>query len=424
MEVPILDSISGKRKFTVIKGGNTSRVGSKTREFVSAYVTDTRLMGVIGLYIHWTLSDLNGSTDLHQFFYLDAEEFGFETYRSLTGNDEGEFLFLEQSITGGLGGLRSEVTETEARYLIQDFFDKNSKLGLPWPEGKSEYSFLLKPKVEFSVQEKQVLVGKMCTPILSEYQLIHYFLMRIFGKDLEGASYLIDPSVVAVYKNTSEALGRFNFYKGRQEATLCKNAIERYEDESGLSYICESLVEINYKYKVVLSEVTIAPVSGTEKNKEKKFCIASAKERSSCKVTGADAALMVYRPEFLTVYEIATDLDDFDALFIPMMAGCMLTQHDNGRLFLEFNKDNDHVNKRVFRLNEDIHCLYYVSDYGQLILSAYSLAEISAVEKKIRKTGLLEVLVLSERYEFKEPILYEFIQSDFDDFTDFLSSIE
>jgi hypothetical protein len=102
MEVPILDSISGKRKFTVIKGGNTSRVGSKTREFVSAYVTDTRLMGVIGLYIHWTLSDLNGSTDLHQFFYLDAEEFGFETYRSLTGNDEGEFLFLEQSITGGL----------------------------------------------------------------------------------------------------------------------------------------------------------------------------------------------------------------------------------------------------------------------------------------------------------------------------------
>lgn len=415
---------AGKRKFTVIKGGNTADLGSKGRSFLSAYVTDTRLMGVLGLYMHWDIKDPFGSTDLHQFFYLDAEEFGFESYTSLIGNDSEALMFIEKSIIGGLGGSKSDLTEEEARYLLQEFADMNGQKGLPWPEDKSAYAFLLNPRVTLSPCEKQVLVSKICAPIVSDYQLIHYFLMRLFARDYEGASYLVDPRLLRNEASVADTLSRLSLLKHKQEATLCKNVIDPYEDESGSSFMCESLVETNYKYRVIVSEITTTEPFDQALSENRPVFIASVKERSSFKVTPAEAALMLNRPEFLTVYEITTGKDEFDEVFLPLMNGTMLTQHEDGRLFLEFNKDNTHVNRKTFRLNDDIHCLFYESDYGQLIISAYSMADISEIERRIRKTPLNELLILSERYEFKDPVLYEFIQSDFEDFADFLDSIE
>jgi hypothetical protein len=34
------------------------------------------------------------------------------------------------------------------------------------------------------------------------------------------------------------------------------------------------------------------------------------------------------------------------------------------------------------------------------------------------------VLLASAKYEFKEPVLYEFIQSEFDDFAEFLETLK
>jgi len=98
----------------------------------------------------------------------------------------------------------------------------------------------------------------------------------------------------------------------------------------------------------------------------------------------------------------------------------MQTIHENGRLYLEFNKNNDHVNKKIFRLNEDIHGLYFATDFGQLIIATYSLSEIHEIEKTLSKSEISTCIIPTAKYEFKEPILYEFIQSDFDDFSDFL----
>ena len=416
--------ITGKRKFTVIKGGITEDLGTKSRSFLSSYITDTRLMGVLGLYIHWETRDPLGPSDLHQFFYLDAEEFGFESYTSLVGNDSQELLFVEKSIIGGLGGSKSELNEDEARYVLQEFAEINGQKRLPWPEDKNAYAFLLNPKVNLSPAEKQILVGKICAPIVSEYQLVHYFLMRLFARDFEGASYLIDPKLLDPGKSSADNLTKFSLLKNKREATLCKNVIDHYEDENGLSYMCESLVETNYKYSVIVSEITLTKSAELTEQQNQKVYIASAKERSSFRVTPAEAALMLNRPEFLTVYEIATGKEEFDDVFLPLMNGTMMTQHDDGRLFLEFNKDNSHVNRKTFRLNDDIHCLFYSSDYGQLIISAYSMAEITEIERRLRRTPLNEFLILTERYEFKDPVLYEFIQSDFEDFAEFLDSIE
>jgi hypothetical protein len=386
-----------ERKFTVIKGGAAAALNNNRRRFLSGFITDTRLMGVVGLYIHWELSNSDFASDFHQFFYFDAEEYGFETYKSLLGSDPEALSMMEQALIGGLGGNKVNINEREAAYLVQKYVAMNESLSLPMPEGKNEYEFLLDEPIVLTDHENEVLVDKLCTPIISEYQLINYFLMRNFGHDQEAAAYLAADHLALDILPESEG------------ATLCKNSIEEFFDENGCSYLCESLIEFDSKYKLIISEIVLEDgrIGGTKK-------------RSSFFVTSAEAAMMLNHPEFITVYEILTEMEDFLKRFAGFSANSMQTIHENGRLYLEFNKNNDHVNRKIFRLNEDIHGLYYATDFGQLIIAAYSLSEIHEIEKALSKSEINSAIIPTAKYEFKEPILYEFIQSDFDDFTDFL----
>ena len=134
--------------------------------------------------------------------------------------------------------------------------------------------------------------------------------------------------------------------------------------------------------------------------------------------------MMLNRPEYITVYEILSNPAEFDERFLPTAAAAMQTNHDNGRLFMEFNKNNDHVNRKTFLLNEDVFGLYYVSDFGQFIVAAYGLNEIASIEKNLQKGSLNPSLLPTAKYEFKEPVLYDFIQSEFEDFDDFLLSLQ
>ena len=389
------------RNFTLIKGGLSAPGRGDKKEFVSAYVTDTRLMGVVGLYIHWESQIDNINSGFHQFFHFDSEEYGFETYRSIPGNDISDIDYLEQALMGGLGGKKVKVTKKEAQSLLQSYANMNRKKSLPFPDGSKEYSFLLDNEVEMSEDEERVLFAKQCTPIISVYQAINYFLMRCFGKDFEAASFLTDVSFP------------IDIYSDIPVATLCKNTIDYVESEQGGSYLCESLIEHDAAYVLLVSEITV---------KENNLC--SFEKCGGMPVTAVEAAMMLSRPEFVTVYEINCSPDEFDERIVEMTKSMLMTIHDTGRLFLSFKKNNDHVNNKVFRLNEDVSGIYYVTDYGQMIVAAYSSKTISAMEKTLRASSLSHVLEPVAKYEFKEPVLYEFIQSDFEDFEDFLDFIK
>ena len=389
------------RNFTLIKGGLSYPYESDKKTFISAFVTDTRLMGVVGLYIHWEIESGSFTSDFHQFFYFDAEEYGFETYRSITGNDMSEVSYIEHALMGGLGGQKIDLTQREAAFLIQSYAEMNRRISTPLPDGQKEYGFLLELEVELTSEEKLELFGKQCAPITSTYQAINYFLMRCFGKDYAAARFL------------SQGDFPLDIYADIPAATLCKNTIDLFENESGASYLCESLIEYDASYVLIVSEIVMA-----------KTKIASFEKRSVMQVSAIEAAMMLSRPEFVTVYEILSTPEEFGAGLAELTTGTLLTIHDGGRLFLSFNKNNDHVNKQVFRLNEDVFGLYYVTDFGQMIIAAYSIKGIHAMEKELRKSALSQSLLPVSKYEFKEPVLYEFIQSEFEDFEDFLDFIK
>ena len=85
---------------------------------------------------------------------------------------------------------------------------------------------------------------------------------------------------------------------------------------------------------------------------------------------------------------------------------------------------NDHVNRQTFMLSADVSGIYYLTDSGQLLAAAYDLPGIHALEKDLRKSVLAPYVIATGKYEFKEPVLYEFVESNFEDFDEFIEFIQ
>lgn len=394
-----------KPKLTVIEGGLAASIDKRPKFFLSAYVTDTRLMGVLAVHAFWKIPCGDELSDFHQFFYIDCEEMGLETYKSLLDSDPAEIEMVEQALIGGLGASKIEISERQLMGLLTYYRMFNEKHNLPLPEKYEEYRFLLEPETVLTPEESHILMNLICGEIRSDHQTINYFLMRCFGRDYAGAAYLAE--------------GKFplDLYDNYRQATFCKNVIDKdtsYAD-GAVAYMCESLIEMNNCYETVISRVVVRDLK-----------IVDFEHCSGFAVSSAEAAMMLSKPEFVTVYEVLLSDQDMDDNIgeLTVTLNTVMSVHDNGRLFMAFKSSNSHVDSRVFRLSNDVRGIYFLTDYGQLIMAAYSLKEIQALERKLAACPLAPFLMATAKYEFKEPVLFEFINSDFEDFEDFLDAIK
>lgn len=400
-----------KPLFTVIEGGLLTAEKNTKKHFISAYVTDTRLMGVLAIYAHWHMeppaTDPSGEEDyldLHQFFYIDCEEMGLESYKSVTGNDFEELELAEQALIGGLGAKKKDITERQLRSLLTYYKNFNRHHGLPLPDDYRDYGFLLEEDVILDELQHDNLMKLICGDITSDYQAVNYFLMRLFGRDYSGASYVADKGCP------------LDIYSKYHQATFCKNVIDKSHtyDDGAVSYLCESLIEMKGNYETVITEVIV-----------KNLKVVDCRHCSGFSISAAEAAMMLAKAEFVTVYEVLLRDDDMDNNIgeLTVDLNAVMSFHENGRMFMAFKPTNDHVNSRIFRLSNDVKGVYFLTNYGQLIVAAYSLQDIRFLENKLKLSMLAPFLITTAKYEFKEPVLFEFVQSDFEDFDDFLDFI-
>lgn len=388
-----------KNGLTVLQGGLLNSANIKEKRFVSSYVTNTRLMGVLGMYIHWELPEDDEHHDYHQFFYFDAEEYGFETYHSVLGNDLNRIVEIENTLIGGLGGEQIPITMREAQFLFQEYSHINLKLGIPFPDGYDEYAFLMGNSITLTAAETEALMEKQCVTLHSPYEALNYFLMRCFGKDFSAAGYLASHKV------------NLELFPDYQAATFCKNSIDAGKAPG--EYLCESLIETEDNYYLTVTSLTLDHMR-----------ISTFERISSFKVSPSEAALMLSRSEFVCAYEMVCGPDEFTKDSSRLASTSMVTAHDQGTLFMIFHENNSHVDKREYRINEDILGMYYVSHFGQLITAAYTLDDTRRLETDLSTSTLGRKLIPVARYEFREPILYEYIQSGFDDFELFIEAIK
>ena len=390
-----------KAKLRLIKGGPDISLGDAPKKFISAFVTNTRLMGVLVVYVHWKVETGEDHLSLHQFFYVETTEVGIESYRSVYGNNQKTLIEIEQAMTGGLGGEKVGISEKETYMLLQKYADLTEKLGNSLPSGIEEYGFVLDENPEYTSMEEIALFKKTCAKITNTEQLINYFLMRYISADFTASDYLsyqpLDRDIVPTSKSQ----------------ILCINEIETRRDENGnVSYICESLVEDMTIYRILITELRL-----------KGKLISSFDKISDFTVSPAEAAMKLARPEFITVFEIMDGKDEVIEAVADMYPAALINKTDMGIVYMMFKNNNDHLKEAFYRLNDDIKGIIYVTDEDQLIVSSYSLPQINRLENEIQYSKFGNMVIALAKYEFKESIFYDFMQSDTGDFLHYMEYV-
>ena len=399
--------------FKVIDGGLLENSAASRKKFISAFITNTRLMGVVGITVHWKLIDNSVNTEFWQCFYLDAEEYGFDSYEFVVGPDdeETEELALELSdrLMGGLGGHPVEISERETRSLVQDYVYMNIKKEIPIPD-EAEVDFIMKPEVTLSIDERKELMDKQCEEITGEYQLVNYFIMRCVGQDFEAARYL--------------ASGHMNFsaLSGYMPSTLLRNSAELTGNDfnadkkdsfrTAWTYRCQSLIEDRGSYFVMTSRVTVEDLK-----------VIDFKVIDRERITPMEADMMTKRDEYVILNELDDDPSDFVKSSCSYTVRSQETAYECGRLFVIFNADNSHVAEKIYKLHNDVFGSVFVNDMGQLIVSSFSRENADAIEKALLTEMGDDRIFMVARYSFDMPVLYEFVKSGFEDFEDFIDAI-
>ncbi len=302
--------------------------------------------------------------------------------------------------------------------LLQEWQGFNERRGLPLPKGLPNYSFLLEPALQASREERAELMRMICPQIRSDEQCVNYFLMRCFGSDEEGARFLVNGPVP------------LDLYSDYVRATFCRNSIEEdgtYPD-GAVSYLCDSLIEMEGSYDVVVSRVVVRDLK-----------VVHAERISRLAITDTEAAMILKKVEYITLYEVFLSDDELEDNIDEFTLGfhATMSSYENGRLFMTFRPTNDHVDSRCFLLSNDVRGMYFLTNHRQLVLCAYSLQDLHYLERTIASSPLAPYLIPSGRFnfvpggsynaagtfEFREPILYEFMNSDFEHFEDFLQAL-
>ncbi|MCQ2560605.1 MAG: hypothetical protein MJ186_01000, partial [Clostridia bacterium] len=151
--------------FKVLQGGRNATALSEYR-FLEGEITDTRLMGVLGMYMHWQLPyGDEESSHLHLFFYYDVEELGLESVTAYVGTDEKEVNTIFMNQFGGLGAEMAQLSERECRWLANTMISDTKKRKLLVPETASKLDFITKQPVILSMEEKNALFDKMAVDL-------------------------------------------------------------------------------------------------------------------------------------------------------------------------------------------------------------------------------------------------------------------
>ncbi|MBR5230568.1 MAG: hypothetical protein IKW01_06870, partial [Firmicutes bacterium] len=144
---------------------------------------------------------------------------------------------------------------------------------------------------------------------------------------------------------------------------------------------------------------------------------------SSFQITATEASMMTSRPEFITLFDFMGEGSEFENDATPLTEKAMVTDHDSGRILMIFHPDNNHVGKSEYRLSDDVVGVYYILDSGQIILSSNDRSGIERLEEDLLSSRYGNLVVPVAKYQFKTPVLYDFISSGHDDFELFVEMI-
>ena len=388
--------MAARTPFRVIEGGLAATTDPRHRSFAEAWVTNSRLMGVLAMGIHW--SKTPEQEGLWQYFYFDCEEYGFDRYEEYEGSDINEQRDIELSVIGGLGSVKVGISQTEAVFLFRHYLNFNRRAGIELPEGQERYMFLAGMDGALSQDQQDDLFARSCVKITSQTMLANYYMMRCAGKDQAGARYLSNESVDP------------DLFPGFPLGTLYRNVVRTGSD--GTTCTCESLIEAN-GYHLVVTQLYLDA-----------FRVIGSEVLSSMAISDVEAQMILNRSEYITLFRYTGDPSLLRRTTTKRLRGSVITEEHNGRTFMIFQPDNRHVERSPYLLYNDLYGVYHIEGNGELLVAANSAENIHMLEIELWMSSLTGDLTMLQGYQFTEPVLGHYLESTFPTFAEFVEAIQ
>ncbi len=142
-------------------------------------------------------------------------------------------------------------------------------------------------------------------------------------------------------------------------------------------------------------------------------------------ITDTEVNFMTRRDEYVSLLDLDTDPMELSKERVSFLKRAQETPYATGRLFLVFNQNNDHVKEQVYRIYDDVFGTYFITDFGELILSSFKRENLHAMEEDLLKSFVEdEDIFMVSRYNFSMPVVYEYVRSEFPgDFEDFVEMV-
>ncbi len=384
-----------RNHLTVIQGGK-QEAEAYTLRFSSAFVTNTRLMGVVAVK---ALELTPGGEPVSHFFHLDFEEFGIDAYERVESTEPETLDRMSRKITGGLGGDLVEITPEEMAWLIRDAYALNLRNSEALPEGMEGLFSFLKAESELESWEIHGLWLKLTPELASDTELINYYLMRLWACDTPGALFLSRSG--AVIQKLCDPPG-----------IMVRNRVQFLREAGGVRYYqAESLSDNEKEYRLAACEIGVFEEAGQRR-------VFSLAVQSTFKVTEVEAAFLLRRKEYLASYKIV-DIERVRIFFDLYKPDAMITLYEDGLLYTYFKPNNHHVRDEEYYLNEDVQCYYYLSNEHQLVVCALDSKYLRQAQLELELKEMTALLEFENEYISETPILYDFISSDYLDFQEF-----
>lgn len=366
-------------------------------KFASAEATNTRLMGVVGVVTYWTDES---ERVIAQIFHLDYEKYGIDGFYHLIEPVEKEFKALILNVTGGLGGQFVSISFRELVYLLKTAFNVDPTCVEAHADFEAYLETFMSWKSDLSDLEIIELFESLTPEISGPFHAINYLVMRLVGCD--------PVSTMALWENP-EQFKKANFFDAPY--TLIKNTCHLLHSTAvNETYKVEALVDYETKYKLKVFEITL--------NRET-YKILEIEYLEELMITSIEAAFNLNKPEHIIVSQVKDAF--YERRFAENNPEMMKQSYHQGQLYIQFNKHNQHVALNPYYLNGDIYALYFFTKSGQLLIASFSPDVLMAIDKDLEESAAYdESLQFVCELKTDDPVLYAFINSEFENIFDYL----
>lgn len=378
---------------TLIPGGYDTRLHGSF-QFLSAKATKTRLMGVVGVAVHWKTGS---GSNVHELFHLDFESYGIDGYEIFEEPEEEVLHMQTLNMMGGLGGPFVALSLKFVKALLQAAVAVSSECLEVFPQVKKAYPQIGK-NTEEAKKTYNMAIKLLSDPIQTPYGVIHYFLMRTIAMDWEGRKGLL----VSEKENDSFC------DLVSQPSTLLRNGSFLLENGH---YQVTSLIETFWGYEIILSEIEVF-------EKENRILVKKAKFITRMSVSIAETGFMLRRMAYYAVFKVY-DLDG-EAAFYRAHPETVKIENEGGNLYLRFHPHNQHVDKQIYYISDDLLAVYYFTTDDQLVVASFKENHLNTVKSEFQFWINEKKLSCQRQFQEDMGLVYDFVNSGYDNIFDFL----